>query len=198
MRLSLNARRSLAATALLAFASACGSDATAPKPAFTVEEATAIAMGMFVEVSNAMTQSGFGADLAPSSARFSSVPFTTSDNFTSSCTKGGSISGTVAFTGDIDVQGGGTASGTVTTTPQGCRIDTGKRIIALGGQMTYTFNMKFSQNAALDNFDWRGAGNFTWDGNTCGIDYTLKLTGIGIGNGTLTGSVCGVDISRTL
>jgi len=58
--------------------------------------------------------------------------------------------------------------------------------------------MKFSQSAALDSFDWRGAGNFTLDGANCAVDYTLKLSGVGIENGTLTGTVCGVDISQTL
>jgi len=197
MRPLRNLRGSLATAALLVIAPACGSDTTAPKPAFTVQEATAIALSMFEEISNAMTHSGFSANRAPASARFTAIPFTSSETFNSPCTNGGTISGSFTFTGDLDAQGAGTASGTVAATPHGCRVDAGTRTIAVGGQMTYTFGMKFSQNAALDTFDWRGAGNFTWDGGNCVIDYTLQFSGTGTGTGTVKGTICGVDISQT-
>jgi len=199
MRLSTGVRRSLAATALLTLASACGSDSTGPKqPAFTVQEATAIAFGMFEEVSIAISNTGIASSRSPASAQFSAVPVTNSQNFNSSCTNGGSISGKVSFSEDLDALGSGTASGAVTATSQGCQINAGTRLIAVGGQATYAFNIKVSPDGSLDTFEWRGAGNFTWEGGSCVIDYTMTLSGAANGGGTLKGTICGVDISQTI
>src|SRR6185503_11518742 len=140
--------------------SGCGSDATSPKreDAFTVQEASAIALAIFDEMSNALAEVTFNR--APAAA--AAVPTTTTKSYSANCTKGGTISGSVTVTSDETSAGAGTANGTMTINPRGCKVSTGTRLIAVDGQLLYTFDMTISENFDALQFKIRGQGSFTW------------------------------------
>lgn len=178
----------------------CGSDSTGPKggqSTLTSAQAELVASGIFEEVSLALSKSGFAPQLAPSAARFSSVPLTGSASINAPCTNGGNISGTYNYSDDVGANGSGTATGTMTVTMAGCKVSTGTELIAVSGNLTYTFSFAFSQTASLDTFDWRGTGSFNWNGGSCGIDYTIHYTGATGGKFTINGTICGVNVSET-
>lgn len=192
------AARSLTALALLGAMAACGgSDSTGPgkQTTFTVAEATTVATSIMTEVIKALGSAGFGANAAPTSARaaVASVPISSSGNFSGNCTNGGSVTGTYNYTADFDNQGGGSETGAVTSTLNGCKVSTGTRVISVGGQLSWSFNATFSQNAALNSYSWHNTGSFTWDGGSCSTDYTVSYVGTGAYN--ISGTFCGVNVS---
>ena len=190
--------RSLVALACLWTLAACGgSDSTAPKKqTFSVTEATTVATNIMTEVVKALSTAGFGANAAPASAMaaLSAVPVTGSADFSGNCTSGGTVNGHYTYTGNFDSQGGGTMSGSVTTTLNGCKVSTGTRVISVGGQLTWTYNATFSQTTSLNTYDWHTVGSFNWDGGSCAIDYSVNYTGTGAYK--LNGTFCGVDITQ--
>ncbi|MFI5229409.1 MAG: hypothetical protein ACHQWU_10090, partial [Gemmatimonadales bacterium] len=191
--------RGFASVALAAAAAGCGSDSTAPKgqSALTSEQAVLVASGIFEEVSVALSKSGFAGQVAPSAARFSSVPLTGSATLNAPCTNGGSVGGTYTYSEDIGTNGSGTATGSMDITMTGCKVSTGTDLIAVSGALNYTFSFAFSQSAALDTFDWHGSGSFNWSGGSCSLDYTVHYTGAAGGKDTISGTVCGVNVSET-
>jgi hypothetical protein len=196
---------SLLSAALLGTIAACGSDATGPannQTAFTVQEATTVASAIFSEISRALSTSGFALDVAPTTSRAaaarSMVPVTGSSNVNAACTNGGTITGKYTYSEDFANDGTGTASGSFSVAMTGCKVSTGTRVIAVDGQLTYTFGMTFAKNVALDTFNWRGTGSFTWSGGNCAIDYTVNYTGSATGKSTITGTFCGVNLNQTL
>jgi hypothetical protein len=198
-RLSLVGKR----LAWIAFAGAvvgCGSDSTGPKggqSTLTTQQATLVATGIFEELSLALGKSGFSGQAAPIAARLSSVPITGTASINAPCTNGGNITGTYNYSDDIGSNGSGTASGAMTVVMAGCKVSTGTDLIAVSGNLTYTFSFVFSQQASLDTFDWRGTGSFNWTGGSCGIDYTVHYTGATGGQFVIKGTVCGVNVSQT-
>lgn len=192
------ALRSLAPIALLAAFTACGgSDSTGPskQSTFTVVEATTVATNIMTEIAKALSTAGFGANAAPAAALASvaSVPISGSSNYSAPCTNGGTVNGHYDYTGNFDNQGGGTMSGTISSTLNGCKVSTGTKLIAVGGQFTWTYAATISQTASLNSYNWHGVGSFTWDGGSCAIDYAVSYSGSGAYK--LSGSFCGVDIS---
>lgn len=189
--------RPLASIAVLGAIVACGgSDSTGPgKSGFTAIEATTVATNIMTEIAKAVATAGFGANAAPSGALASvaAVPVTGSSNYSAACTNGGAVNGHYDYSGNFDNSGAGTMSGTITSTLNGCKVSTGTKLIAVGGQFTWTYGATFSQTAALNAYTWHGAGSFTWDGGSCAIDYGVNYTGSGVYK--LSGSFCGVDIS---
>jgi hypothetical protein len=194
---SLSVIRPVASIAVLGAIVACGgSDSTGPgKSTFTAIEATTVATNIMTEISKALATAGFGANAAPSGALASvaAVPVTGSSNYSAPCTSGGTVNGHYDYTGNFDNQGAGTMSGTITSTLNGCKVSTGTKLIAVGGQFTWTYGATFSQTTALNSYTWHGTGSFTWDGGSCTIDYGVNYTGSGTYK--LSGSFCGVDIS---
>ena len=190
--------RSIVSLSLLGSIAACGgSDSTGPKQAsFTVSEATVVASSIMTEVVKALSSAGFGASAAPTAALASlaRVPVSGSADFSGPCTDGGTVSGHYTYTGDFDNQGAGSMSGSITSTMNGCKVSTGTRTIAVGGQLTWTYSSTFSTNASLDTYNWHASGSFTWDGGSCSLDYGVSYTGTGAYK--LTGNFCGVDISN--
>lgn len=195
----ISAVRPLAFVTCIGALVACGgSDSTGPsKQTFTVTEATSVATSIMTEIVKALSTAGFGTNVAPAAALASlaSVPITGSADFSGNCTSGGTVSGHYSYTGNFDNQGGGTMSGSITSTLNGCKVSTGTRVISVGGQLTWTYGATFSQTASLNTYDWHGAGSFTWDGGSCAIDYSVNYTGSGAYK--LTGTFCGVDISQS-
>lgn len=197
MRRPRTTHRRLLSVALLASMAACGSDATAPantQNAFTVQEATTVAAAIFTEISRALSTSGFAFDVAPAAAV---VPTTGTATVNSTCASGGTVTGTYTYTNNFGTDGTGTSTGTMSVATHSCKISTGTRVIAVDGQLTYTFSMTFAQNVALDTFNWRGTGSFTWSGGNCVIDYSMKYTGAATGKYTITGTICGVNVSSS-
>jgi hypothetical protein len=184
---------------LLGAIAACGgSDSTGPgkQATFSVVEATTVATSIMTEIAKAVATAGFGANAAPAGARASvaAVPITGSANYSGACTNGGTVTGHYDYSGNFDNQGAGTMSGTITSVLNACKVSTGTRIIAVGGQLTWTYGATFSQTAALNTYNWHGVGSFNWDGGSCSMDYSVSYAGTGAY--TLNGSFCGVNISQ--
>ena len=199
MSRSLATVRSLVSITVLAALAACGgSDSTGPgkQSTFTSVEATTVATNIMTEIVKALSTAGFGANAAPvgAVASVTAVPVTGSANFSGACTSGGTVSGHYDYTGNFDNQGGGTMSGTITSTLNGCKVSTGTKVIGVGGQFTWTYSATFSQTASLNTYNWHGVGSFTWDGGSCSIDYAVNYTGTGAYK--LSGTFCGVDITQ--
>ena len=195
----LTAFRSLACITFLGAIVACGgSDSTGPgkQATFSVTEATTVATSIMTEIVKALSTAGFGANAAPAAALASvaAVPVTGSSNFSGACTNGGTVTGHFDYTGNFDNQGGGTMSGTITSALNGCKVSTGTRMIAVGGQLTWTYGASFSQTVSLNTYDWHGVGSFNWDGGSCSLDYSVNYTGAGAYK--LTGTFCGVNITQ--
>ena len=188
----------VSAVILGAFAACGGSDSTGPgkQSSFTAVQATTVATNIMTEIVKALSTAGFGANAAPVGALASraQVPISGSADYSGTCTSGGTVTGHYSYTGDFDNQGSGTMSGTITSTLNGCKVSDGTRVIGVGGQFNWTYSATFSQNASLDTYTWHGTGNFTWDGGSCGIDYSVKY--VGTGAYTLSGTFCGVDITQ--
>ena len=199
MSRSIGTFRSLVSITLLGVVAACGgSDSTGPgkQSSFTAVQATTVATNIMTEIVKALSTAGFGANVAPVGARASlaQVPISGSADYSGPCTNGGTVSGHYSYTGDFDAQGGGTMSGTITSTLNGCKVSDGTRVIGVGGQFNWTYTAAFSQNASLNTYTWHGTGNFAWDGGSCSIDYSVNY--VGTGAYTLSGTFCGVDISQ--
>jgi hypothetical protein len=199
MSRSLATVRSLVSITVLGALAACGgSDSTGPgkQSTFTSVEATTVATNIMTEIVKALSTAGFGANAAPvgAVASVTAVPVTGSANFSGACTSGGTVSGHYDYTGNFDNQGGGTMSGTITSTLNGCKVSTGTKVIGVGGQFTWTYSATFSQTASLNTYNWHGVGSFTWDGGSCSIDYAVNYTGTGAYK--LSGTFCGVDITQ--
>jgi len=199
MSRSLATVRSLVSIMVLGALAACGgSDSTGPgkQATFTTVEATTVATNIMTEIVKALSTAGFGANAAPAAALASvaAVPVTGSANFSGPCTNGGTVNGHYDYTGNFDNQGGGTMSGTITSTLNGCKVSTGTKVIGVGGQFTWTYSATFSQTASLNTYNWHGVGSFTWDGGSCSIDYSVNYTGTGAYK--LSGTFCGVDITQ--
>jgi hypothetical protein len=191
--------RGFASVALAAAVAGCGSDSTGPKAQTTLtsQQAVLVASGIFEEVSLAISKSGFAGQLAPSAARFASVPTTGSVSISAPCTNGGTISGAYNYSVDFAANGSGSETGNFNMTMAGCKVSTGSDLIAVSGSLNYSFNFAFSQNAALDAFDWHGSGSFNWNGASCSLDYTVHYTGATGGHITVAGTVCGVSVNET-
>lgn len=202
MSRSMGSLRSLVSISVLAAIIACGgSDSTGPgkQSTFTAVQATTVATNIMTEIVTALSKAGFGANTAPagavaSVASLAQVPISGSADYSGPCTSGGTVTGHYSYTGNFDSQGGGTMSGTITSTLNGCKVSDGTRVIGVGGQFNWTYSASFSQNASLDTYTWHGTGGFTWDGGSCTIDYSVKY--VGTGAYTLSGTFCGVDISQ--
>ena len=191
--------RSIVSLALLGAVAACGSDSTGPSKQanFSASEATLVATNIMTEVVKALSTAGFGKNVAPTAAlaSFAAVPVSGSADFSGPCTDGGTVSGHYTYTGTFDTQGSGSMSGQITSTMNGCKVSTGTRVIAVGGQLTWTYSATFSQTASLNTYNWHTTGNFTWDGGSCSVDYGVSYTGTGAYK--LTGTFCGVDVSQS-
>jgi hypothetical protein len=169
---------------------ACGGDsATGPKSQLSQAEAQQVAINLFNEVDHALQT--FGA-LAPTAAA-RSVAAQPTQSFSSNCTNGGSLSGSFTYTDNLDNQGTGSVTGSVTITPNGCQVSTGTRLIAVGGSINFSFSLAFTQGAQSGDFTFHGGGAFTWSGGSCPMDYTVTLTPAG--NETISGTLCGETIN---
>jgi hypothetical protein len=173
---------------------ACGGDTTtAPKtPTLSKAEAQQVATGIFSEVSKALLNTGVST---PTAAAARSIAAAATPSFSSPCTNGGSISGSYSFTDGLNAQGTGTVSGSITVTSNGCEVSTGTRTVNVGGSFQFTYSMAFTQFVQSGNSMFHGAGTFTWDGNSCPMDYTVTLTPQG--KATVSGTVCGQSVDGT-
>jgi hypothetical protein len=170
---------------------ACGGDsATGPKgDQLSQAEAQQVAMNLFHEVDNAL--STFGAFAPTAAAR--SVATQPTQSFSSNCTNGGTLTGSFTYTDNLDSQGTGSVSGSITITPNGCKVSTGTRLIAVGGSINFSFSLAFTQGVQSGDFTFHGGGAFTWSGGNCPMDYTVTLTPAG--NETISGTLCGETIN---
>jgi hypothetical protein len=172
---------------------ACGGDGgTGPKgDQLSSAEAQQVAIALFAEVDKAL--SSLGA-LAPTAAARSLATQPT-QTFSSNCTNGGTLAGSLTFTDNIDAQGTGSLTGSVDITPNGCKISTGTRLIAVGGSINFSFSVTLTQGAQTGNFNFHGGGAFTWSGGSCPMDYTISVTPVG--KETISGTLCGQTINFT-
>ncbi|HEY9226142.1 MAG TPA: hypothetical protein VIP11_05815 [Gemmatimonadaceae bacterium] len=179
----------------LAMVAACGGSSTGPteKNAMTAQEAVIVASGIMTEMSRALSSSTARLNISAGLLNVSTRP---TETFNSTCANGGKISGSMTFTDNINSAGTGTFSGTMTATSQGCMVSNGSRLIAVGGQWTFDYNMSFNQFAQVGDFTWRATGSFNWEGGNCSIDYTMKLSAAG--HGSITGTFCGVSLNQTI
>jgi hypothetical protein len=169
---------------------ACGGDSTGPKTnALTALEAQQVAVAIFTEVSKALATVGATAPTGASR----SVAAMPTQPFSSNCTNGGTITGTYTFTNGLDNQGSGTVTGSMTITPNACKVSTGSRVIAVGGSINFTYSLSYAKYAQSGNFTFHGGGGFTWEGGSCPMDYTVTLTPQG--KETVSGTLCGQSIN---
>ncbi len=171
----------------------CGSDsATGPKnDTLSAGEAQQVAVNIFAEVSKALSTLGA---IAPSAAS-RSVAVTPTQNFSSACTNGGTISGSFSYTDNTNAQGTGALNGSMTIAPQACKVSTGTRLIDVGGSINFTFTMNFVQFEQSGNFTFHGGGAFTWSGGSCPMDYNVIISPQGAE--TVSGTICGVTVGVT-
>lgn len=174
---------------------ACSDSATGPasqKTLMSATEALTVASGIMSEVSKAFSATGSRRNVG-AVANVASMP---TETINSNCTNGGKITGTMTYTDNINpTTGVGTYSGSMTVTPQGCKVSNGSRLIAVGGEWKFDITMAFGPQAQLTEWTWRGTGRFTWDGGDCAIDYTMKLAGNG--QSSYSGTFCGVSLTST-
>jgi autotransporter translocation and assembly factor TamB len=175
---------------------ACGSDsATSPgdKSALTSTEAQQVAIALFTEIDNAWAKaSSSKAALAPT-ASLATTPTTFNETINSTCSAGGSITGTV--NGSIDFDGTGTGSESVSMSVKmaGCKLNTGQKTIAVDGNLTYSLGVSYLNAKQSSDFVWKGKGSFNWTGGSCVIDYGVTLTPQG--RGSESGTFCGTNIN---
>lgn len=192
------ARRTLAllsAAGVLAV-SACSDSSTGPSAnsTMTAQEALAVASAIMVEIGKAQSASPGGLDVAPARASASVMPTMT---FSSSCTNGGTISGSVSYTNNVNAAGTGSFTGSMSVTPQACKVSNGTKLITVGGQWTFDFSMQLNQGALVGDIVWHGKGNLTWDDGSCNIDYTVTASPT-TGHGSVTGTFCGATLNSTV
>lgn len=173
--------------------SACSDSSTGPKATVTMtaQEALAVASGIMVEVSNALGRTA-GFDVAPLGASAAVMP---SQPFDVTCTNGGKISGNITYAFNVSDAGTGQITGSMTVTPQSCMVSNGTKLIPVSGQWTVDFTMNFNQFLAGD-FIWHAFGALAWEGGSCSLDYTMKLSPDG--HGRVTGTFCGVTLDSTI
>jgi hypothetical protein len=169
----------------------CGSDSsTAPKnPPLTQAEAKNVATALFGEMSKALGKAGVST---PTAATLS-VAGTPGNSLSSACTNGGTISGSLNFTDNVNSQGTGTVSGSTNITATGCKVSTGTKVIAIDGSLDFTFSMALTQFAPSGNATFHTVGSFTWDGGSCSTDFTVTITPQG--KTTIAGTVCGQPVA---
>ena len=170
---------------------ACGGDsATGPKSdQLSQQEAQQVAIGLFTEVDRAL--STIDAVAPMSAAR--SLATQPTQSFTSNCTNGGTLGGSLTYTDGLDSLGTGSLNGSVTVTPNGCKISAGTRLIAVGGSINFTFGLTLTQGAQTGNFTFHVGGTLTWSGANCSMDYTVILTPQD--KETISGTLCGETIN---
>jgi hypothetical protein len=175
--------------------SACSDSSTGPKTTATMtpQEALSVASGIMLEISNALAATTGGLNVADVRTSAAVMP---TETFSSPCTSGGRITGSITFTDNVNSAGTGTLTGAMTATPQGCMVSNGTKMIAVSGQWTVDFSMSFNQFAQAGDFIWHAKGNFTWDGGNCSLDYTMTISADG--HGSLTGTFCVVTLNSTI
>jgi hypothetical protein len=167
-----------------------GESATGPKgDQLSAAEAQQVAIGLFAEVDSALSRLGA---VAPTAAARSLATQPT-QTFSSTCTNGGTLNGSLTFTDGIDNQGTGSLTGSVDVTPNGCKVSTGTRLIAVGGSINFTFSVTLTQGVQTGNFNFHFGGAFTWSGGSCPMDYTVSVTPQG--KETVSGTLCGQTIN---
>lgn len=184
---------------------ACGGDATSPStPALTPQEAKAVAIAIFEEIDRALGDSaGFSSSTIPANARLLTAPslaampsFTTS--VSSSCLKGGTLTGTVTFTDNTNSAGTGSVTETMAMSPHACVVSTGTKSIAVNGQVNMAVSATFTNSQPTSDLVAQTTGKLTWDGGSCDLNYSMRFTLQGAL--VLAGTVCGqpVDGSASL
>jgi len=172
---------------------ACGGDGPiGPKgDQLSAAEAQQVAIALFAEVDSALSRLGA---LAPTAAARSLATQPT-QTFSSNCTNGGTLTGSVNYTEDFDNQGNGSLTASIDITPNACKVSTGTRLIAVGGSINFTFNLILAQGAQSGNATFHGGGSLTWSGGNCPLDYTVLFDPQG--KETVSGTACGQTINFT-
>jgi hypothetical protein len=142
------------------------------------QEALAVASGIMTEMGRARAASTTSVSL--------------------DCTNGGTISGSANFTSNLNNAGTGSITGSLTVTPQACKVSNGTKLITVGGQLTFDFSMNLNQGAPVGESVWHGKGNLTWDDGNCNIDYTMTANFSAPGHGSITGTFCGATLNSTV
>jgi hypothetical protein len=190
------ARRTIALLSAGVLAVSACSDSTGPTATATMtqQEALSVASAIMLEVGKARPGATGSLDVA---AAQTIVPVTSTGTFNSNCTNGGSIAGSFSFTDDVNTAGTGSITGSMTVTPQGCKVSNGTKLITVGGQFTFDFSMNLNQNAVVGDMVWHGKGNLTWDDGSCNIDYTVTVSPT-TGHGSISGTFCGASLNATV
>ena len=171
---------------------ACGGsdDSTGPtSQTLTAAQAQLVASSLFSEMSKAMSTATLTTGGSSSSP---SQTFTVN----STCTNGGTITGQYVYNSSLNSAGTGTVSGSMTTTAHGCKVNTGTQIIATDGTLNYSYSVSYTAFAPSSNYVWKGTGNFSWDGGSCTMDYTVNVSTTG--HGSISGTICGQSINQTV
>lgn len=192
-RLSLGVR-TLLSVGMFGSLAACSSTSEPSAPSATrplsTHEAQTVAVSIFDEISRALSGAGFS--VAPSRAAFSVASMPTETVTVSSACSGGKVTGTLSVTDNTNNQGTGTLFGTMVF-KMNCAISTGERTITVNGDLTENITIPLVNFEQSGNATVHVTGKFTWERDSCSMDYTVTLSPRG--SGTISGLVCGMSVS---
>jgi hypothetical protein len=177
---------------------ACGGDdSTGPgtSASLTSTQAQVVASALYAEMAKAMATATVTTKTSTTPVSAATMP---SQTYTvnSTCTNGGTITGSYVYNTDLNTAGTGTVSGTMSTTAHGCRVSTGADLISTDGTLNFSYSVSYTAFTPSSNFTWHATGNFSWTGGSCAMDYTVSVSPQG--HGTISGSMCGQSINQTV
>jgi hypothetical protein len=164
----------------------------------TAAEAQQVSAALFTEISKAFaTATVTTSDLGPT-ASLAAAPTTVKETVKGNCTNGGTITGNATVTIDFNTAGtSGTEAMTMTITAAGCKVNTGSQVIAIDGNLNYSFSATVTNGQITSPYTWHGTGNWSWSGGgSCSMDYSVSYNPT-TGKGTETGTFCGTSINAT-